>query len=182
MVGHDRNMDLRGGASQVFTAFEESSSDGHNTPWRSAKQRETKMVAEGQRVATNQVSGLRVHSGSASGPISKWVYRIPAPLPWWKRSSYSRMVEEICSLPSRIQAMLRLNAILRGRGFQLPPFEGQTRYLEVLRSCTSDIEELQAENNWMTSLDLEMAAKRWAKGFQFAVRTCKESSLPSQLS
>lgn len=70
--------------------------------------------------------------------------------------------------------MRRLNTNLRGRGFQLPSFEGQTHYLEVLRSCTSDIEALQAENTWMTSLDLEMAAEGWAKGFQFADRICKE--------
>jgi hypothetical protein len=130
---------------------------------------------------TNQsASGLRVRSGSASGPISKWLYRLSAPLRWWKGSSYARAVEELYSLPRRIQATHLLNTSLRGRGYSLPMPVEKIPYLDVLDVCKKDIEELLAENSWMTSLDLEMAAAGWAKGLRFALRTCKETGSASR--
>lgn len=88
----------------------------------------------------------------------------------------ARMAEEIYSLPRRIRAMHRLNAILRGPGYGLPMPAGTTHYLDVLHACKRDIEELSAANPWMTSLDLEMASQGWAKGFESALRKSRETA------
>jgi hypothetical protein len=58
------------------------------------------------------------------------------------RSSYIRMVEEICSLPFRIRATRRRNATLPGRGYELPLPVGQIGYFGLLQSCNQDMQRL----------------------------------------
>src|SRR5215831_3386012 len=118
-----------------------------------------------------RASVLHVRSGSASGPISKYLYLLRAPLRWWKRSSHTRAVEEIHSLPRRIQATRRLNTSLGGRGYLLPARVEPIPYLELLDACKMDMEELRTEYPRMTSLDRQMAVAGWAKGLQFALRS-----------
>jgi hypothetical protein len=128
------------------------------------------------------VSESRVHFDSASGPISKFLYRLFLSLRSWKRSSCARVAELICRLPRRILAVHRLNTILRGEGYTLPAPVERIPYLDVLCACKTDIEGLREENPWMTSLDLEMASAGWTKGLLFALRKWREKESEFQRS
>jgi hypothetical protein len=89
----------------------------------------------------------------------------------YRRSSYIRVVEEIRSLPLRILATRRRNAILPGRGYELPLPVGQMPYFGLLQSCNDDMQRLRAQRRWMSSLDTDMAVEAWTAGLQYALRT-----------
>src|SRR5882757_1690956 len=48
---------------------------------------------------------LRVPSGSASSPSSRYWYRLSVPRRWWRGSKLRTVVEECCNFPLRIGAI-----------------------------------------------------------------------------
>jgi hypothetical protein len=131
----------------------------------------TESAVTGQRVNRRTSGGKPdVHSGTLGSSRAKsWFRRLF--LRAYLRSSYARMVEEIRSLPLRIRATRRQNAILPGRGFVLPPPQEPMPYFGLLQSCSEDMQRLQAQKRWMTSLDTDMAVEAWTAGLQYALRT-----------
>jgi hypothetical protein len=118
---------------------------------------------------------LRVPLGTASDPISKFFYRLRAPLRWWVDSSIRKVADEIRSLPPRISMCLRTPCPRNGFRVPLLHLEGsiaETWRLEsrFLRSCSEDMQRLSKEHRWTTHLDREMAAQAYLAGATWAIR------------
>lgn len=127
------------------------------------------------------VSGLRVRQSTASDPISRWTYRLSAPLRWWRLSIVRIAVIEMSMALRRIREYLR-EPFLRC-GYPLPTldlsdcvagaFDAENTFLH---SCNDDIQRLHKENHWASFLEMRMAAEAYRLGAAWAIRTLHNES------
>jgi len=116
-----------------------------------------------------------VPSGSASSPSSKYLYRLSAPLRWWRDSTMRRVVEECRMFPFRIQALL--TAPHRHIGVRLgSPYpsgyglENPCAEYKYQESCSEHMQQLLRENRWAVILDMRIAAESYRQGATWALR------------
>jgi hypothetical protein len=111
----------------------------------------------------------------SKGPVWKWwLQKGQNPvLGWWQHSYARKLAQEICKFPGRILATLQRPSHFR---HCVPPAPRNLAARNYSSSCILDIESLRAEYPWAGDLDLQMAARAYQLGCQFAVCICTQSS------
>jgi hypothetical protein len=109
-----------------------------------------------------------VRAGSASSPRAKFLYRMCAPLRWYRVSTLRIVALEIRAFPLRIAAALRTPSLRLGNTV-FSPLWGRSMATQVeenklLQSCIVDIQELQSRQRWIGPLDLEICAEMHRRG------------------
>ncbi len=123
----------------------------------------------------------RVPAGSASRPISKWTYRLCAPLRWWLRSRLRIVAVELCSLLFRILTILEQPSLRLGVpiSLDLGGYELVNRGIvsSYLRACTEGIQQLQRERRIVSPLDVQTYVQAFRQGATWGIgNACNGSS------
>jgi len=117
-----------------------------------------------------------VPPGTASHPISRFLYRLRARLRWWRSGSTVRIVAwELCRIPLRIVAIVRAPNLRFGvavprdpRGAAAPhPWLPDTNRFELV--CSKGIQELQRELRWCGVLDWRTYTRGFYEGSLWAM-------------
>lgn len=128
-------------------------------------------IAPDSRQRSAQV--LYVPAGKYSAPIPKFLYRLRAPLRWWKRSTARIMALEVCNLPARMVASRRILLDLRkGLPFQFDIPANMVILLPVHmlpRFYTQGMEKLQTEQT-VSLLDQQVFYQAFRAGVESALR------------
>lgn len=131
------------------------------------------------KTKATQALGWNVPPGTSSAPTAKFLYRLSAPLRWWKVSIVRIVAREPYNLVLRIREYLRDPLLSFGFPIAAPDYEGSLRETfdaenEFLRSCSEDMRHLQQTNRWAANLELKMAAQAYLLGAKVALRNpCK---------
>jgi hypothetical protein len=120
-----------------------------------------------------------VPPGSASRPIPRLLYRLSAPLRWWRRSIVRIMAGEVYRLFLRMKVILRTPSLRLGPSLPLSPkghsLENFGSGSNFLRACSESMLCLRKESSWIGNLDLQMAAQAFRQGASWAIdNACSE--------
>jgi len=112
---------------------------------------------------------LRVPSGSASSPSSRYWYRLSVPLRWWHGSKLRTMAEECRNFPLRIGAILTAphphNSVQPGSPY--PSGYGRENPCAEYKfqdACSDHVRQLSHGTRWLGLLDARIAAESFRQG------------------
>jgi len=132
-----------------------------------------------------RVSVLRVPAGKASDPISKFRYRLCAPLRWWYRSTprivvceIGRMILRILAIPDSISA-LRAGLTASPR---IPDVYRANLHLAstLAHVCKTGMERLEKAHLWFGVQDCQTYAQGFREGAEGVLCTL-DSTQPSKV-
>jgi hypothetical protein len=112
-------------------------------------------------------------SGTSSAPIAKCLYRLCAPLRWWKRSTARIVVSEIYTLPHRISATRDLWSLSNrspvGERVYLAVHERENPETEsrFLDAYIEGMELLLGKDQWFGAVEIEIYDRAFRAGAQF---------------
>jgi len=117
---------------------------------------------------------FRVPAGSASRPISKFWYRLCAPLRWWSCSTLRIVVEEFYKFPLRISAILKTPRLRDGVPIPLSPLgsclENFPEENDWLLACTAGMQQLRKQHPWIATLEVQMCFQAFQQGAAWSLR------------
>jgi hypothetical protein len=125
-------------------------------------------------MASELYSPSNAHQGSVNSRTSKMLSRFVSLRQTWRESRLRIVVHEIYSLPRRIRAILNTPSLWRGveisHGMLADGTETFHQENTFQRACNENISRQQSENHWAGHLDLQMAARAFQQGAQWAYR------------
>lgn len=136
----------------------------------------------------------RVPAGTASRPMSKFAYRLSAPLRWWSRSILRIVAIELCSLPLRILAILKQPSLRLGVPIPLDlggcnPANPET-LSSYIHACSLGIQQLQSERRMLSALETQTYVRAFRQGATWGIhnacsgsntQAARQDSIPSPL-
>jgi hypothetical protein len=141
----------------------------------------TSLTLRERAIKANQFSaGFRVPAGSASSPSAKRLYRLTAPLRWWRRSILRILLEECRNFPLRILAILRTPSLREGVPIPLDPSGDGLASFRLKNSfplaCTQSMLDLQNQNAWIGVLESQICCQAFQRGALFERRKSSNES------
>jgi hypothetical protein len=123
----------------------------------------------------------RVPAGTASRPISKFAYRLCAPLLLWSRSILRIVVVEICSLPLRILAILNQPSLRSGVPIPHDLGDCSPANWEIMSSylhaCSEGIRSLRKERRIVSALETQTYIRGFQRGASWSAHNaCTQSN------
>jgi hypothetical protein len=117
-----------------------------------------------------------VRPGKLSSPISKFLYRLCAPLRWWSHSTARIVVHTLRTLPLRIAATRKARRdFLEGLPLQSYPTPAcmESLYEESMlpHFCMTDMEKLSMERKFFEDLDQQTFVLGFRAGVESVFRT-----------
>jgi hypothetical protein len=116
--------------------------------------------------------------GIATRPIARFLYRLSAPVRWWKGTIAHMLVLEIRSLPRRISDLRQEESF--PLDFVRLPRDPRPNHsvLPIADACSVDIEKLRQSTGCMFPLGMNLYSRAFGEGALWMLRNCSPIESP----